>query len=225
MSAGWWNVSPSVGGVRRSASHHRASKANRRPFSRNVRTSAARWCWRGGALTRLRFDVGRAKQARRPTRRVRSADRAGADRAVVGTGRRRRAIMGEVAWASVKRRATYFHAQFHRIARRRGPNKAVVAVAHSLLVVIYHVLQTRQPYAELGIDYFDQLDTARIQRHHVRRLEQLGYGRTLNRPARDAVAYITEALGPANWMRLQESGSEASMISYSRSAARACCIT
>ena len=90
-----------------------------------------------------------------------------------------RAIMGEVAWASVKKHATYFHAQFHRIARRRGPNKAVVAVAHSLLVVIYHVLQTRQPYAELGIDYFDQLDTARIQRHHVRRLEQLGYSVTL----------------------------------------------
>ena len=90
-----------------------------------------------------------------------------------------RAIMGEVAWASVKRRATYFGAQFHRLARRRGRNKAIVAVAHSLLVVIYHVLRTRQPYSELGIDYFNQLDAARIQRHHVRRLEQLGYTVTL----------------------------------------------
>ena len=90
-----------------------------------------------------------------------------------------RAIMGEVAWASVKRRATYFGAQFHRLARRRGRNKAIVAVAHSLLVVIYHVLLTRQPYKELGIDYFNELDTTRIQRHHVRRLEQLGYTVTL----------------------------------------------
>jgi transposase len=90
-----------------------------------------------------------------------------------------RGIMGEVAWASVKRHATYFGAQFHRLARRRGRNKAIVAVAHSLLVVIYHVLRTRQPYSELGIDYFNQLDAARIQRHHVRRLEQLGYTVTL----------------------------------------------
>jgi transposase len=52
-----------------------------------------------------------------------------------------RGIMGEVAWASVRKRATYFYAQFNRIARRRGRNKAAVAMAHSLLVVIYHVLK------------------------------------------------------------------------------------
>src|ERR687885_2548734 len=85
-----------------------------------------------------------------------------------------RGIMGEVAWAAVKKKETYFAAQFHRVARRRGRNKAVIAVAHSLLVVIYHVLRTGQPYAELGADYFDRLDATRIERHHVRRLEQLG---------------------------------------------------
>jgi len=90
-----------------------------------------------------------------------------------------RSIMGEVAWASIKTRASYFHAQFHRIARRRGRNKAAMAVAHSLLIVIYHVLRTKQPYADLGADYFDQLDATRIERHHVRRLEQLGYTVTL----------------------------------------------
>jgi len=90
-----------------------------------------------------------------------------------------RSIMGEVAWASVKTRATYFYAQFHRVARRRGRNKAAMAVAHSLLVVVYHVLSTRKPYAELGVDYLDQLDAARMERHHVRRLEQLGYIVTL----------------------------------------------
>jgi transposase len=90
-----------------------------------------------------------------------------------------RSIMGEVAWASIKTSATYFHAQFHRLARRRGRNKAAMAVAHSLLVVVYHVLRTGQPYAELGVDYLDKLDAARIERHHVRRLEQLGYTVTL----------------------------------------------
>ena len=86
-----------------------------------------------------------------------------------------RAIMGEVAWASIRTRATYFHAQFGRIARRRGAKKAAVAVAHSLLIVIYHVLRDGNPYKELGADYFNNLDTERVQRHHVRRLEQLGY--------------------------------------------------
>jgi transposase len=90
-----------------------------------------------------------------------------------------RAIMGEVAWGSIRTQASYFHAQFARIARRRGREKAALAVAHSLLVVIYHVLQTGQPYTELGVDYFDRLDATRVERHHVRQLEQLGYTVTL----------------------------------------------
>ncbi len=57
--------------------------------------------------------------------------------------------------------------------------KAVVAVAHAVLVVIYHLLRDRQPYRDLGAQYFDQLDAARLQHHHVRRLEQLGYAVTL----------------------------------------------
>ncbi len=74
---------------------------------------------------------------------------------------------------------SYFYAQYHRLARRRGKEKAAIAVAHSLLVVIYHVLRTGQPYQELGVDYFDRLDSARVERHHVRRLEQLGFTVTL----------------------------------------------
>lgn len=103
-----------------------------------------------------------------------------------------RAIMGEVAWASVKSalyaaqhavaeaatEASHFYAQFHRIARRRGRNKAAIAVAHSLLTAVYHVLRTGQPDAELRVDYFDCLDAARVERHHVRRLEQLGHSVT-----------------------------------------------
>jgi transposase len=90
-----------------------------------------------------------------------------------------RAIMGEVAWASIQTKASYFHAQFSRIARRRGREKAAVAVAHSVLIVMYHMLKTGKPYIELGVDYFVQLDAARVERHHVRRLEQLGYTVTL----------------------------------------------
>ena len=63
---------------------------------------------------------------------------------------------------------------------RAPPWSQSVAVAHSLLVVIYHVLKTGKPYIELGVDYFDQLDATHIERHHVRRLEQLGYNVTLS---------------------------------------------
>lgn len=46
---------------------------------------------------------------------------------------------------------------------------------HSILTAVYHVLRTGQPYADLGVDYFVRLDASRIERHHVRRLERLGY--------------------------------------------------
>jgi hypothetical protein len=90
-----------------------------------------------------------------------------------------RGILGEVAWTSTHTRDTYFAAQMRRLARRRETKRAALAVAHSLLVAIYHVLHDRQPDRELGMDYFDRLETARIQRHHVHRLEQLGYTVTL----------------------------------------------
>jgi transposase len=90
-----------------------------------------------------------------------------------------RSILGEVVWSISHTRDNYLVAQYHRLAKRRGAYKAVVAVAHSVLVVIYHLLRDRQPYHDLGADYFDRLDAAQLQRHHVRRLEQLGYTVTL----------------------------------------------
>ena len=56
---------------------------------------------------------------------------------------------------------------------------AIGAVAHSVLVLIYAILRDQRPYTDLGADYFDRRDTARIERHHIRRLEQLGYTVTL----------------------------------------------
>jgi transposase len=90
-----------------------------------------------------------------------------------------RAMLGEAAWSIAYARGSYLSAQYHRLARRRGKNKAAMAVAHSLLVIAYCVLRDQRPYAELGADYFDQRDAARIEHHHVKRLEQLGYTVTL----------------------------------------------
>ena len=90
-----------------------------------------------------------------------------------------RAILAEVVWAIAHTKDNYLSAKSHRLARRLGKQKAVVAVSHSVLVIIYHVLYTKKPYDDLGADYFDKLDAVRIERQHVRRLEQLGYTVTL----------------------------------------------
>ena len=90
-----------------------------------------------------------------------------------------RAVLGEVAWAASRTRDTYLRAQFERLARRRGRKKAVVAIGHTILVIVYHLLRTGRDYRELGADYFATLDSDRVTQHHVQRLSQLGYEVTL----------------------------------------------
>jgi len=91
----------------------------------------------------------------------------------------RRALC-EAAWAAGRSKDTYFTAQYRRLAGRRGKKRAIVAVAHSLLVVFYHLLAHEHlEYRELGGNYFDTLDPTRLRRHLVKRLESLGYEVTL----------------------------------------------
>jgi transposase len=90
-----------------------------------------------------------------------------------------RAALGEVAWAISHTKDHDVSAQFQRIARRRGKQKAVVAVSPSVLVIRYHMLREGKPSSDLGPDYFEKLEAAQIERYHVRRLEQLGYTVTL----------------------------------------------
>jgi transposase len=92
---------------------------------------------------------------------------------------RLRAMLAEVVWVLAHMKDNYLSAQYHRLARRIGKNKAVVAVSHSLLVIIYHVLSTKQPYSDLGADYFEQRDSMRLTHRSVRQLEALGYTVTL----------------------------------------------
>jgi transposase len=106
-----------------------------------------------------------------------------------------RAILGEVVFAIAHTRDNYLVTQYRRLAKRRGTYRALVAVAHTLLVVIYHMLRDRRPYAELGADYFDRLDATRLERHHVHRLEQLGYTVTLT-PAEVACGTLAPAQAP-----------------------------
>jgi transposase len=85
----------------------------------------------------------------------------------------------EAAWAAARAKGSYFQAQYRRLAARRGKKRALVAVGHTLLVVIYHMLKTDKEYQELGPDYFAKLEPERLRRHLVRRLQALGYDVTL----------------------------------------------
>jgi transposase len=91
----------------------------------------------------------------------------------------RRALV-EAAWAASHVKKSYLTAQFRRLAAKRGKKRALVAVAHSLLVIIYHVLKNNVEYRDLGPDYFDRLEPARLQRYLVKRLQSLGYDVTLS---------------------------------------------
>jgi len=81
----------------------------------------------------------------------------------------------EAAQSAVRVKDTYFHALYLRIAARRGHKRAIVAVAHSLLEVIYHLLKDGTRYQDLGANYFDERDRQQTVRRSVHRLERLGY--------------------------------------------------
>jgi len=86
-----------------------------------------------------------------------------------------RATLVEAARAAARTKNSYLSAQYHRIAARRGANRAAVAVAHTILVIAYHILKTRQPYRDLGADYFDRRRKDRTVKQAVKKLESLGY--------------------------------------------------
>jgi len=86
----------------------------------------------------------------------------------------------EAAWAASHVKKSYLAAQFRRLAAKRGKKRALLAVAHSLLVIIYHVLKHNVEYRDLGPDYFDRLEPERLRRYLVKRLQGLGYDVTLS---------------------------------------------
>ena len=63
---------------------------------------------------------------------------------------------------------------YRRISKRRGPKRAAIAVAHTILVIAYHILRDEVAFHDLGADYFDRLDDGRQKRYHLRRLAALG---------------------------------------------------
>jgi transposase len=82
----------------------------------------------------------------------------------------------EAAWAASNAHGTYLSAQFKRLAARRGAKRAALAVAHSILVIVYHLLADPEAtFQELGGDYFRKRNKEQAQRRAVRTLEALGF--------------------------------------------------
>ena len=80
----------------------------------------------------------------------------------------------QAAWAAARSKDTYLHAQFVRLKSRRGPKKAIVAVAASMLTAAYHMLKDGADHRDLGPDHFDRRDKSKLAKRLVRRLEDLG---------------------------------------------------
>lgn len=85
-----------------------------------------------------------------------------------------RRTLCQAAWAVSRKKNCYLSSQFKRIAARRGPKRALMAVAHTMLVIGYHMLKTGQGYHELGGNYLEQINKDQLQRYFVKRLQKLG---------------------------------------------------
>jgi transposase len=86
-----------------------------------------------------------------------------------------RQVLVEAAHVAAKTKQTYLAAQYQRIAARRGKRRALMALGHTILIIVYYVLARKQPYQDLGTAYFDKVEQHRVQQRLVHRLERLGY--------------------------------------------------
>ena len=86
-----------------------------------------------------------------------------------------RRCLCQAGWVISRQRNNYLAALYARIAARRGAKRAIIAVAHAVLVIAYHLLQRKTAYQELGPDHFDRIHRRRITHRLVQRLQRLGH--------------------------------------------------
>jgi transposase len=94
-----------------------------------------------------------------------------------------RTTLVQCAWAASNTKNKYLSSQFRRLMSRRGKKKALVAVGHSILTIVYEMLTHGTQYQDLGADWFNRQEPLRLQRHLIKRLESLGYKVTLEHAA------------------------------------------
>lgn len=90
-----------------------------------------------------------------------------------------KSALTQAATSASRTKGTYLNAMYHRLAARRGKNKAMIAVAHAILVSIYHMLKTNSSYHDLGINHYDEINRQATVKRSVKRLESMGYKVTI----------------------------------------------
>jgi len=81
----------------------------------------------------------------------------------------------EAAWSASKTKGTYLNSRYKRLASRRGKKRASLAIAHTILIMAYHVIKEQCTYKELGGDYFDRLNEEHLVKRLSSRIQALGY--------------------------------------------------
>ena len=84
-------------------------------------------------------------------------------------------ILTQCAKSAKTVKSSYFFAQYQRISARRGKNRATLAVAHSMLIAIYHILKNKTAFHDLGSDYYDSFNRDRKINSYLKRLKALGW--------------------------------------------------
>ncbi|SJM57400.1 Transposase [Frigoribacterium sp. JB110] len=86
-----------------------------------------------------------------------------------------KAALGVAALSISRSKGTYLASKYRRIAARRGPIKAVVAIEHTILTAVWHMLRNGAVYIDLGADYYTRLDPQNAKNKAIRQLQNLGY--------------------------------------------------
>jgi transposase len=84
-------------------------------------------------------------------------------------------ICVQIAWAASRKNDSFLRSRFNRLSFRIGRNKAIVATARQILIIVYHLLAGQEQYKDLGPHFYDKRNKDRSIKRHVKRLEQLGY--------------------------------------------------
>ncbi len=92
-------------------------------------------------------------------------------------------ILTQCAQAAVKRKNTFFYAQYQRISMRRGKKRAILAVAHSILIAIYYMIKEDKEYEELGAEFYNKFNKEKKANAYIKKLKELGYEVQLNAQA------------------------------------------
>ena len=98
----------------------------------------------------------------------------------IGHGNRwLRTVLVQVAWAAVKVKKSYLSSFYYRLSARKGAKRAIIAVAHRMLIAIYHMLKKHEPFKDLGATYLDERNKPKVVKRMKHRIEQLGYRVTI----------------------------------------------